>query len=270
MNAARNSFGEKTVGASMQPVKLSLVIGEKGSGVSTLLRAFGERADMQDTLILDSPIKGLAEPWNPDQVAAWLRLNHGDAGHIVLASADLRAPRHLLQALAADADLGQTYRLNALTGVASAWTWQEAAGRVCAGGDGADEASEGADILVEPQLRRLLTIADRIILTHTDRARPEAVTRMAKSLKTLNPPAPILRAHNGDIGPARLVDSGLFDPIDGSVDIDRWLCEAAFGFEAARRGGPNRTQTALSRPNSAAGVHYFAITIDQPLGPHWR
>ena len=102
--------------------------------------------------------------------------------------------------------------------------------------------------------RRLLAIADRIVLTHCDRARPGAVTRLAKALKALNPPAPILRARNGDIGPARLVDGGLFDPIDGSVDIDRWLCEAAFGFEATRRGGPNLPETALSRLNNDVGV----------------
>ncbi len=168
------------------------------------------------------------------------------ASPIVLAASDLRAPRHLLKALAADADLSSTYRLSAVTL--------------------AMDANLADDI--DPT-DRTAALADRIVLTHTDRTRPEAVTRFAKALKVLNPPAPILRARHGDIGPARLVDSGLFDPVDGSIDIDRWLCEPAFGFEVARRGGSatglNLPETALSRLSNTIDVRFFAVTIDQPL-----
>ena len=256
----------------MQPIPVSLVIGETGSGVSTLLRAFAKRADTQATLIVDGP----ARTWDTDDFVDWLT-RHREQGRstaaskIVFAASDLRAPRHLLQALAESPDLDATYRLDAVTGVASALTLSEAAGRVGAGSDGTAEREEarGANTIADPELRRLFTTADRIVLTHTDRVRPGAVTQQAKALKALNPPAPILRARRGDLGPARLVDSGLFDPVTGSVDIDRWLCEAAFNFEATRRGGSatglNLPETALSRLSPPEGVGFFAITIDQPL-----
>ena len=230
----RNRLGGQFSGVIMQPVQISLVIGKKGSGVSTLLNAFRERADMRSARVVDEvENSGLAEAWDLEKIAVWLRQCRTNTGHMVLAASDLRAPRHLLRALADSPGLAATFRLASVTCAIDARTGQnqvEAAG--------------------PPS--RLFTIADRIILTHTDRVRPEAVTWLAKQLKLLNPPAPILRAKNGDIGPARLVDNGLFDPVDGSIDIDRWLCEAAFGFEAARRGGPNLPESALCRLSNDA------------------
>lgn len=253
----------------MQPTPVSLVVGEKGSGVSTLLDAYRERADTRDAQIVD----GLTEAWSTEAIAAWLdRQRVGRASHvsIVLAANDLRAPRHLLQALAENPDLATTYRLDAVTGAASSLTLAEAAGQICAGSDGTVDGEEarGSSIIADPELRRFFATADRIILTHTDRVRPGAVTKLAKALKALNPPAPILRGRGGDIGPARLVDSGLFDPVTGCVDIDRWLCEAAFNFEATRRraaSGLNLPETALSCLNNEIDVRFFAVTIDQPL-----
>ena len=262
--ARRNSLCEQPLGRIMQPTPVSLVVGEKGSGVSTLLDAYRERADTRDTLLLDGPPR----TWDTESVAAWLT-GHREASHasIALAADDLRAPRHLLQALAENPDLAAIYRLDSVTGAASALTLSEAAGGVCAGSDGTVEGEEarGSTVIADPSLRRFFTTADRIILTHTDRVRPGAVRKIAASLKSLNPPAPILRARFGDIGPARLVDSGLFDPVTGSVDIDRWLCEAAFGIEASRRGvsAPNLGEVQSTLGRSAAG--FFAVTIDQPL-----
>ncbi len=251
----RNTFNEQQSGLIMRPVQLSLVIGSKGTGVSTLLRNFGKRADAQDTLIVDEKGKnGVANPlpvaWNSDAITAWLKAIEEPyhASHIVLAASDLKAPRYLLQSLASDPDLGALYRLNATTYVINA---------------AVAERSGTQDF------ERAAAVADRFILTHTDQAQTESVSQLARALKSLNPPAPILRARGGDIGPARLVDSGLFDPIDGSIDIDRWLCEAAFNFEATRRGGSairmNLPETTLSRLNVDAGVRFFAVTIDQPL-----
>lgn len=271
MDARRNSLCEQPLGRVMQPTPVSLVVGEKGSGVSTLLDAYRERADTRDTLILDGP----ARTWDTDDIGALLP-RHRESGHasIVLAADNLQAPRHLLQALAENPDLAATYRLDAVTGVAgaaSSLTLTEATGGVCAGSDGTAEGEEarGSKVTIDPELRRFFATADRIILTHTDRVRPGAVRKIAAALKSLNPPVPILRGRNGDIGPARLVDSGLFDPVTGSVDIDRWLCEAAFNFEATRRGGSatglNLPESPLARLNNEIDVRFFAVTIDQPL-----
>lgn len=252
--ANRNTFCEQPIGVIMQPVQLSLVIGKKGSGVSTLLNRLRERTDMQGMLIIDEDgTNGIAPPlheaWNSEEIAEWLKRHQELSGspttsHIVLAASDLRAPRHLLQALADDTDLSKRYRLSAVTFAIDA-----------------AEKSGGLDF------DRAAAIADRIVLTKTDRVRSETAKHLASALKSLNPPAPILRSRGGDIGPARLVDSGLFDPHNGSVDIDRWLCEAAFNFEATRRAAGGRTlpEPVFSGLGNEIGVRFFAITLDQPI-----
>ncbi|MEM9629254.1 MAG: GTP-binding protein [Pseudomonadota bacterium] len=264
----RNRFGERLHGAVMHPIQISLVVGRKGSGVSTLLDAFSRRADVENTTIIDG-LAGLTETWDAATIAAWLKQAQPNTSHVVLAANDPKAPRLLLQALTGDPAWGSTFRLSSVTAVASALTLTEAAGCVCAGSDGTAEREEarGSKLVADPKLHRFFATADRLILTHTDRVRPDAVTQLAKQLKALNPPAPILRGRNGDIGPARLVDSGLFDPVDGSIDIDRWLCEAAFGFEASRRGvsAPKLGEVQSTLGRSAGGVQSFAVTIDQPL-----
>ncbi|MGI9501299.1 MAG: CobW family GTP-binding protein [Geminicoccaceae bacterium] len=246
-------------GEIMRTIKLSLVIGKKDSGVSTLLNSFAERADMQDSLIVDGDqaddCPPLSERWSADEIAIWLKSGQalgltGGYHRIIIASADLRAPRHLLHALAAEPDLSAAFRLDAVTSVIAA-----------------------TDALLESEATgpssRAAAIADRIVLTKTDQADPAMAKRLAAELKALNPPAPILRARHGDIGPARLVDSGLFDPLTGNVDIDRWLCEAAFGWEASRRGGSaaglNLPGSTFDRLGDGKGVSFFAITLDRAV-----
>lgn len=270
MDISRNRHYEQRFGRIMQPVPLSLVIGEKGSGVSTLLNTYRQRPDTENTLIVDEGEGGLPEAWDSEAIAAWLATHQQTyPTNIVLASSDLRAPRQLLQALV-ELKLGRHFRLDAVTGVANALTWS-AAGWDGAGFDGAAEPEKagGSTIATKPQRQRHITTSDRIILTHTDRAQPSSVRQLATALKALNPAAPVLRAYKGDIGPARLVASGLFDPLNGSVDIDRWLCEAAFNFEAARRSsntaGLNLPEAAFAGLSAASGVRFFAITLDQPI-----
>ena len=53
--ARRNRFIRHFRGAVMQPIHISLVVGKRGSGVSTLLNAFRERADTRDMRIVDDP-----------------------------------------------------------------------------------------------------------------------------------------------------------------------------------------------------------------------
>ena len=241
----------------MQTTYLSLVMGTEDSGVSTLLERFGRRADLGSTLILDDgrPAEGLEfnGDMGGDALADLLhdlrsrRLDGtlGATDRVVLASTDLKAPTRLLRAITSDLDLAATFRLDGVTLAV-------------------DASCGERRLMADKRLLRASAIAERIVLTKTDRQDQAAVKRLAGKLKALNPPAPILRARHGDIGPARLVDSGLFDPITRSVDIDRWLCEAAYGWEANRRG-VNGKLPPLGRPVAASGFRFFAVTLDEPI-----
>ena len=241
----------------MQTTNLSLVMGTEGSGVSTLLTRFGRRADLGSTVILDDgrPAAGLDfdGDMSSDALESLLhrlrsrRLDGAPetSDRIVLASTDLKAPARLLRAITSDLDLAATFRLDGVTLAV-------------------DATCDEDRLMSDERLLRASAIADRIVLTKTDRQDSAAAKRLAGKLKALNPPAPILRARHGDIGPARLVDSGLFDPITRSVDIDRWLCEAAYGWEANRRG-VNGKLPPLGRPVTANGFRFFAVTLDEPI-----
>ncbi len=261
----------------MAPISLFLLLGPKGAGKSTLLAEFVQRADLPATLVLDHglawsvpPAAGqlappvplplptgwaaLAELEDFQALLRWLAASPAAGGWpapawVVLASDRPEAPRQLLQALAAEAELAGQVRLDGITLCLDAAT------------------GEGA-LAAEPALRWQAAMADRIVLTRTDGAAPAPLQALAARLKALNPPAPILRARHGDIGPARLVDSGLIDPLTGSVDIDRWLCEAAYGFEASRRGAlASRTGRSrlLERMAGTSEFRSFALTLDTPI-----
>ena len=71
-------------------------------------------------------------------------------------------------------------------------------------------------------------VADRIVITKYDVAEPEALAALEARLRALNPGAPIHRAVMGEIDPALLFDTGLYDPKTKSVDVQRWLRDEAY------------------------------------------
>ncbi len=71
-------------------------------------------------------------------------------------------------------------------------------------------------------------VADRIVLTKTDLARPEVVAGLKARLHQLNPGAPIIPAIQGEIDPALLFDAGLYNPTTKSIDVQGWLRAEAY------------------------------------------
>jgi G3E family GTPase len=63
-----------------------------------------------------------------------------------------------------------------------------------------------------PETRKQIGLADRLVLTKTDLATDEATERLRRSLRDLNPGAPLLAASHGMIDPASLFPPSFFDP----------------------------------------------------------
>jgi G3E family GTPase len=70
-------------------------------------------------------------------------------------------------------------------------------------------------------------MADRIVLTKSDIATPEAVASLRTRLKTLNPGAEVLDVVKGEATAARLLNAGLYDAARKTADVTKWLAEAA-------------------------------------------
>jgi len=75
-------------------------------------------------------------------------------------------------------------------------------------------------------------VADRIVLTKADITPEETVAGLKRRLHQLNPAAPILPAVQGEIEPAYLFDTGLYNPATKSVDVQGWLRAEAYGVDS--------------------------------------
>nr|WP_211112065.1 GTP-binding protein [Azospirillum soli] len=83
----------------------------------------------------------------------------------------------------------------------------------------------------QPESVKQAAVADRIVLTKTDVATPNATLALVQRLGTINPAAPVIPAAHGDVDPRQLFDAGLFNPETKSPDVARWLREEAYRDE---------------------------------------
>lgn len=91
-----------------------------------------------------------------------------------------------------------------------------------------DAMSAEATMNRQPESVKQVAVADRLVLTKTDIAAPEAVNRLEQRLKAINPAAPLLRAVNGRLTPGAVLDAGLFKAHNKHPDVARWLREEAY------------------------------------------
>ncbi|MDQ1078533.1 GTP-binding protein [Pseudoroseomonas cervicalis] len=77
------------------------------------------------------------------------------------------------------------------------------------------------------EARRQAAVADRLLLSKTDLAAPDALAALRGRLRALNPAAPMLEVAHGKADPAALLACGPFDPAARGEDVARWLAELA-------------------------------------------
>ena len=105
-------------------------------------------------------------------------------------------------------------------------------------------------------------VADRLIITKTDRAAPAAVAALRDRLRSLNPGAAVFSAISGDISPSDLFDTGLYQPGQTSPNIARWLATDAYRPVSAG----NRLAPAMAMPaRHDDRIRSFAVIRDQPI-----
>ena len=105
-----------------------------------------------------------------------------------------------------------------------------------------------------PESVKQVAVADRLVMTKTDLADPDAVFELEAALRRLNPAAPILDALEDDFAPEALMASDIYDPASKGAEVARWLSEAMPA--AQHRHEPNRHGDA---------IRAFCLSFDQPL-----
>ena len=82
-----------------------------------------------------------------------------------------------------------------------------------------------------PESVKQAAVADRLVVTKSDLATPAAGGALLDRLRALNPGATITIAVQGRVAPTELFDAGLYNPRTKSLEVGRWLNEAAYQDE---------------------------------------
>ncbi len=106
-----------------------------------------------------------------------------------------------------------------------------------------------------PELAKQVAVADRLVITKTDLAGADAVGRLEKALRRLNPTAPILDAVAGPFAPDAWMVGDVYNPAHKRAEVARWWrAEAALpsphGHDSDRHG---------------EGIRAFCLAFEQPL-----
>jgi G3E family GTPase len=166
------------------------------------------------------------------------RVNAGEVKRVMIETTGLADPAPILATLMSDRVAACAYRLDGIVTVV--------------------DAVNGATHLdTQPEAVRQVAVADRIVLSKTDLT--DAMS-LRERLHRLNPGAPLLRAHLGELDAAALLHAGLFDPGSKIPDVRGWLdAEAYSDTHHAHHHDPNRHD---------ARIAAFCLSFEQPL--HWQ
>lgn len=108
-------------------------------------------------------------------------------------------------------------------------------------------------------------VADRIVITKSDLVEPKALAALEDRLRALNPGAPIERAVMGEIDPALLFDTGLYDPKTKTVDVQRWLRDEAYADNGHGHDHDHGHHHHHDVNRHDASIAAFCVTRDEPI-----
>lgn len=117
----------------------------------------------------------------------------------------------------------------------------------------------------QPEAAKQAAVADRILVTKTDLAAPEATAALEARLRAINPAVPLWRSANAPPPAEELVGGDAFDPATKPAEIRRW-------FELARAaGGHHHHEHDVNRhgPDIAAFVLEVEDRVDWTVFGLW-
>ncbi|MDB5373271.1 MAG: cobalamin synthesis protein/P47K [Belnapia sp.] len=255
----------------VSPIPVTVLTGFLGAGKTTLLNRLLRHPDLADTAVLINEFGEigldhlLVERLDGDTVLLnagclcctvrgdLVRALRDLAGRIaggqpirrvVVETTGLADPAPILQTLMSDPHLLARFRLDGVVTLV-------------------DAATGMATLDAQPEAVKQAAVADRLVLTKTDLATPETVSALWTRLRALNPGAPLLNALHGDIGPAELLDCGLYDATRKHPDVRRWLDAEAYAAHDHHHAHHHGHGHDVSRHD--ARIHSFCLTFDEPL-----
>lgn len=121
---------------------------------------------------------------------------------VVIETTGLADPVPVMQSVIGHPALGQSYRLEGLVTVV-------------------DAVNGLATLGAHEEARRQVAVADTLVLSKTALCENDADLR--SRLEVLNPLARVINAENPELTARGLFDTGAYDPVARSLDVERWL-----------------------------------------------
>jgi G3E family GTPase len=187
-----------------------------------------------------------------------------DAGEIafdrvVIETTGLADPAPILHTLMAEPDIVRRYRLDGIVTTV-------------------DAVTGSATLDAQPESVKQAAVADRIVLTKTDLASPEALAELSRRLAALNPGARRITAVMGEVAPEAILNAGLFDPAKKIPDVAAWLNAEAYGghhhhhhhhdHDHHHHDHAHEGQDPHDVNRHDARIRSFCLTFDEQL--HWQ
>ena len=114
--------------------------------------------------------------------------------------------------------------------------------------------------------QKQVAVADRIVLTKLDLAGP-AKPALLSRLDAFNAGAPVLIADHGRVDSAAIFNSGLYDPLTKSTDVNAWLAEETHGHAHSRHDAGIKAYAIVRRePIRAVALTLFLETLAEHCG----
>ena len=162
-------------------------------------------------------------------------------GRVIVETTGLADPAPILHTLMTDPLLASRYRLDGIVATIDAV-------------NGASALDRHAEAVKQA------AVADRLVLTKTDLADYTAVEVLHARLRGHNPAAPILRAAEGRLDPAAILEAGLFNERDKIPDVRAWMQAEAYDARESHDHGHHHD---VNRHDER--VHAFVFTHDRPV-----
>ena len=170
-----------------------------------------------------------------------------DFDRVFVETTGLADPAPVLHTLQSDGLLGAQYRLEGVVTVV-------------------DAVNGMATLDAAPEAPKQVAVADRIIVTKSDIAAPDATAALERRLRSMNPYALQTRAVNGQVEVAFLQDISPANARTTVQQASRWLAPA--GIEGEPRGANGRQGAYLGDKVAAAhdpSIRSFCLWFDQPF-----